>query len=104
MKASIPKNIKKYESKAIFMFTKRQAIFIAAAIAVFALFFILLGSLSLEIRSIISCFLAAPVAMTGFLKVSGIYLEDIFKKIINEILYKADYRPFKLEGFNHEKK
>lgn len=103
MKAKIHKNIRKYETKSFFMFTTRQAISVSISLLiVIAICLVPVGTF--QIKTMISMVFALPVAMTGFVKITGLYLNDIFKKALAEFINKADYRPFKHEGYFNEKK
>lgn len=102
MKASIPKNIKKYENKSAGQFTGRQFICLTIGAITYFVGFSLLSFLSIDIRALLCAIITLPIILVGFLKVTNIYVDEVIIKMIKEILYKADYRPFKSERWEKD--
>lgn len=104
MRAQIPQNIRKYESKVIAGLTWRQLGFVGAAIVVAGvLFFLLRTRLNVSVLLPLITLVVAPIIVVGNVKVSGLYLEKILVMIYRDAMYNDGYRPYKHGGFNGEK-
>ena len=44
-------------------------------------------------------FLVAPIVMIGSIKVSDLYLEQIFYKMYRDMRYNDGFRPYKIEDW-----
>lgn len=100
MKAQIPKNIRKYEDKVIMGMNRRQCLFLLLAIVVGAgLFYLLRSVLNISTLLPLITFLVAPIVMIGSIKVSDLYLEQIFYKMYRDMRYNDGFRPYKIEDW-----
>lgn len=100
MKVKNPRNILKYRKRGIT--SVRQVIYLLIAGVIIGGLGSLLAfvvRLPAAFSYIFSGILALPFLLSCFLKVSGLYFDEILLRIFRAAILNRDYRPFKTGGF-----
>ena len=100
MKVSLPKDIKKYESKFIAGLTLRQFVFVVLGLLAMVLWCVVLSRvIDFTMACMLAVILSLPVFLLGFLTVSGLTFEKVIARIIRSEIQGKDYRPYRRDGF-----
>ena len=90
LEAKIHKEITEFEGKIFFGMTGKQIICVLIACAVvIPIFFLLSGSIGVELTGYICIIIAAPIMAVGFLKIKGRTFTEIVKMYFNFYLKNA---------------
>lgn len=98
MKVNNPRNILRYQSRGIIGLSGKQAVFLAIGIVLFlgiGVVLIVAMPLPMPIPFLISLVIAAPFLASAFLKVSGIYFNEVLVRLLQDIFLGRSYRPYK---------
>lgn len=100
MRAQIPKNIRKYEDKVILGMNRRQSLFLLiAALIGIGLYLALRTVLSISFLLPLISMLVGPIILAGSIKISDLYLEEIFYRIYRDMRYNDGLRLYKIENW-----
>lgn len=99
IEAQIPRDIRKYESKFIMMFTLKQfiCVIVASVIAV-VLFNILKGPLGTQTASYVCCISAIPEILIGWFKFQGIDFDKFARAAFVENILARSTRVYEVKN------
>lgn len=97
---SIPKDLKKIQSKLFFGLTKRQLIGFSIGVLIGVTIFILLKSISLDIAMYALFFTTAPVIFATIYQKDNMYIEQWVKLMIEQKYLNPNKRYYKISKKN----
>ena len=99
MRAQIPKNIRKYEDKVILGMNRRQSLFLLiSALVGIGLYLALRTVLSISFLLPLISMLVGPIILAGSIKISDLYLVEIFYRIYRDMRNNVGLRLYKIEN------
>lgn len=95
----VPKNLDEVETKAVGVFTKRQAIFYGVgAVMGIACYFLLKGILGMQATALLAMACAFPAFFMAQYKKNGFTGEQILMQVIEKKVIKKEIRPYQSEN------